>query len=388
MNMATRHAVLTDHLADWRASRGDKRKRGAVLTHLSKTLKVHKKGIGRSMRRLALRQSDKHEDHRGRAVYYTKDVDAALYDVWKVGSEACGENLHSIVGEYMNVLIRDGQWKHGDMATGKLRVMSEGTMKRRVGLFVRKYYPNKGKSTTNPSSLHALIPTRRDGWSESPIGTMQVDTVAHCGGSVAGDFIYTVNTTDVNTLWGTRRAQWQKGQEATLVSMKFMRADFPADIVEWHPDSGSEFINWVCKDYCAEEGILLTRSRPNRKNDNCFVEERNGHVVRKYLGTIRLDAKECVDALNALYEILTPYLNHWVAVRRSYKDGDKKKREKKASTPYARMVLREDVPNETKEKLREEHEKMNPLLMKTEIDKRLKIVINLQKRHGTTLFVG
>jgi transposase InsO family protein len=386
--MATRNAVLADHLVDWRASRGNKEKRGVVLTHLAKTLKVHRKGIGRSMQRLALRQSDRHLERRGRTIYYTKDVDAALYDIWKVSSEACGENLHGMVTEYIDVLLRDNLWKHNDEATGKLRAMSEGTMKRRVGLFFRKYYPNKGKSTTNPSSLHALIPTRRDGWSESPIGTMQVDTVAHCGGSVAGDFIYTVNATDVNTLWGTRRAQWNKGQEATLTNMKFMRADLPTHVVEWHPDSGSEFINWLCREWCAEEGILLTRSRPNKKNDNCFVEERNGHVVRKYLGTIRLDAHECVEALNELYDVLTPYLNHWVAVRRSYKDGDKKKRESHASTPYARMLLRDDVPTDTKEKLRVEHAASNPLVMKAEIDRRLKRVINLQKHFGTTLFVG
>jgi hypothetical protein len=155
--MATRNAVLADHLEDWRATRNNKKKRGVLLIHLSKTLKIHKKGIGRSMRRLALRQSDMHEDHRGRAVYYTKDVDAALYDVWKAGSEACGENLHSMVGEYMNVLIRDGQWKHGDMATGKLRVMSEGTMKRRVGLFVRKYYPNKRARQVPVACMHSSL---------------------------------------------------------------------------------------------------------------------------------------------------------------------------------------------------------------------------------------
>jgi transposase InsO family protein len=170
--------------------------------------------------------------------------------------------------------------------------------------------------------------------------------------------------------------------------MQFMRVDFPTDIIEWHPDSGSEFINWLCKGWCAEEGILLTRSRPNRKNDNCSVEERNGHVVRKYLGTIRLDAKECIDALNELYDILTPYLNHWVAVRRSYKDEDKKKREKTSATPYARMLLRTDVSESVKEKLRVEHAALNPLTMKVEIDKRHRRVINLQKRFGTTLFVG
>jgi transposase InsO family protein len=336
------------------------------------------------MRRFAATQSTRHVERRGRSVYYTPDVDAALYDIWSAANEPCGENLHGLVKEYVGVLLRDNMWQHGDEATGKLCAMSVATMKVRVGTFFKTYHPTKSKGTTNPSSLHALIPTRRDGWTDAPVGTKQIDTVAHCGGSVAGDFVYTVNSTCVATVWGGRRAQWNKGQEATLESMQHIRADFPVPIVEWHPDSGSEFINWVCRDWCIHAGIKLTRSRPNKKNDNTFVEERNGHVVRKYLGTIRLDAKECVDALNELYDVLTPYLNHWSAVRRKLPDGT---REKKALTPYVRMLARDEVSAAVKEKLRAEHAAMNPLVLKKEIDKRLQRVINLQKKHGTTLFV-
>lgn len=382
--MRTRNTVLEEHLDAWVASRGKKHERGTLIAHLSATLKIHPKGIGRSMVRLVRRQSRTHRERRGRDPYYGADVTAALYDVWTTASEPCGENLHGMIHEYVTVLSRDGLWKHGDEATQKLLAMSEGTVKRRVGAFMRKYHPHKSRGTTHPSSIHALIPVRKDGWDTSPVGTLQIDTVAHCGGSVAGDFVYTVNAVCVQTFWSTRRAQWNKGQEATLASMRFMRDDFPVPIVEWHPDSGSEFINWLCHDWCRDEGVRLTRSRPNQKNDNTFVEERNGHVVRKYLGDVRLDARACVDAVNELYDVLTPYLNHWVTVRRRMPDG---KREKKALTPYARMLLRTDVSSEAKEKLRAEHERTNPKVMKDEIDRRLTRVINLQKRYGTSLYV-
>jgi hypothetical protein len=97
-----------------------------------------------------------------------------------------------------------------------------------------------------------------------------------------------------------------------------------------------------------------------------------------------LDAPECVSLLNDFYDVLTPYLNHWIAVRRRTPDG---KREKIALTPYTRMLLRDDVSNEVKERLRGIHEKMNPLVLKKEIDKRLGRVIQWQKKHGTTLYV-
>lgn len=232
-----------------------------------------------------------------------------------------------------------------------------------------------------------LIPVRTGPWNESPTGTMQIDTVAHCGGSVAGDFVFTVNSTDVSTLWGTRRAQWNKGAEVTVRSMTAMADDIPFSIKEWHPDSGSEFINWHCKGWCEGRGELLTRSRPNHKNDNCFVEERNGHIVRRWVGYTRLDAREVVEALNAVYDVLTPYLNHFVASRRTISKeriGAKWKimRESVAKTPYQRVLLRDDVSVEVKAKLRGEHERLSPLTLKGEIDQRLKKVFDIQKRHG------
>src|SRR3989339_1342530 len=265
--------------------------------------------------------------------------------------------------------------------------MSLGAMKKRVAKFVRKCFLTHGKSTTNPSSIHSLIPVRSGDWDTAPAGTAQIDTVAHCGHTLAGDFIYTVNATDVPTLWGARRAQLNKGQTATVTSMEQMEKGVPFSIVEWHPDSGSAFINWHCKEWCENKGQQLTRSRPNHKNDNCFVEERNGHVVRRWVGYSRLDIMETVDALNTAYEVLNPYLNHFVASRRivsKERTGSKWKivREKKAMTPYQRVLLRDDVSDIIKTGLRQEHTRLNPLLLKREIDLRLTKVFDIQRRYG------
>lgn len=139
-------------------------------------------------------------ENRGRPEYYTPDVTAALKELWDMVGEPCGENFHPLIVDYVKVLERDGYWKHGDEVTGKLLAMSEGLVKKRVGKFDRSRYVAHGKSTTRPGSILALIPVRSDGWSESPSGTMQVDTVAHCGNTLEGDFAYTVNGTDVATL--------------------------------------------------------------------------------------------------------------------------------------------------------------------------------------------
>jgi hypothetical protein len=215
---------------------------------------------------------------------------------------------------------------------------------------------------------------------------MQVDTVAHCGASVAGDYAFTVNSTCVATLWGARRAQWNKGRVATVRSMEAMDEDAPFPVVEWHPDSGSEFVNWHCVRWSRARGQKLTRSRPDHKNDNCFVEERNGHVVRRWLRYGRFGSRELVGLANAVYDVLTPYLNHFGASCRTVSKervGSKWKivRERKSMTPYRRVLARDDVSADAKAALTKEHERLNPLVLKREIDRRLAVLFAVLRRH-------
>lgn len=386
MTMATKKSIFQEHLQGWLAAKGDRNKRREICSHICFVTGAHPKSVPRSFRRVQLCDPTR-ASRRGRKRYYTHDVIAALRQIWEIGGEPCGENLHGVIKEYVQILLRDGLWKHGAETTQKLLMMSLGTVKKRVAAFPRERFPTHGKGTTTPSAIHSLIPVRSGPWGKAPVGTMQIDTVAHCGDSIAGAFIYTVNGTDVATLWGTRRAQWSKGQEVTVMSMEAMNCAAPFPVIEWHPDSGSEFINWHCKGWCEARGQALTRSRPSHKNDNCFVEERNGHVVRRWVGNARLDVREVVDALNAVYDVLTPYMNHFVTSCRTIKKekiGSKWKitREKKALTPYQRILNRKDVSAQVKAKLRQEHEELNPLFLKEEIDLRMRKMFTLLMQHG------
>ena len=265
--------------------------------------------------------------------------------------------------------------------------MSMGSVKYYVSNFTRTRRNFGGKGTTQKSSVISMVPIRMDGWDTAEAGVTQVDTVAHCGDTIAGDYSCTVNGTDVATLWGTRRAQWCKGQEATKTSLEAMRNDSAFPWTEMHPDSGNEFINAHCIAYAQGSALRMTRSRPYHKNDNCFVEERNGHVVRAYVGYARLDVIETVDALNNLYDVLTPYLNHFIANRRiisKERIGARWKvtREKVAQTPYQRAMERADVSDEVKDKLRRAHAKLSPAKMKIEIDRLSRRVYAVQSKHG------
>lgn len=383
MHMATKKDIFKEKLAEYLEA--DKARKGVILDAVIEVTGMSRKAVIRRFRRVQLRDPCTGEK-RGRPRYYTPDVIAALREVWDIAHEPCGENLHPMIGEHVNIQLRECDWRHSDEATGKLRSMSLGSVKAYVGNFIRTRRNFGGKGTTKKSAVISMVPIRSDGWDIAETGVTQVDTVAHCGDSTAGDFAYTVNGTDVATLWGSRRAQWQKGQEATKESLAAMRADSPFPWTEVHPDSGSEFINHHCLAYADGTNLRMTRSRPNRKNDNCFVEERNGHVVRVYVGYARFDARETVDALNALYDVLTPYLNHFSTSRRvisKERVGARWKvtREKVARTPYQRVLARDDVSDEIKKRLRAEHATLNPKTMRATIDRLIDQVHAIQRRH-------
>lgn len=384
MNMAHKQGVFEEKKEEyWKA---DTRRKGEILTSVVDVSGLTRKAAIKRFRRMQKRDPCGTE-RRGRPVYFTPDVIAALKEVWEIGSEACGENLHPQIGEYVDCQVRERKWRHSDEATEKLRRMSAGSVKVYIGRFTRTRRNFGGKSTTQKSSVISMVPIRMDGWDTAETGVTQVDTVAHCGAANAGDFDFTVNGSDVATLWGSRRAQWNKGQEATKASLEAMRASSPFSWTELHPDSGSEFINNIVMRYAAATNLRMTRSRPYHKNDNCFVEERNGHVVRAYVGYERFDVPATVDALNDLYDVLTPYLNHFIASRRivsKERIGARWKvtREKVAKTPYRRVLERDDVSDAVKNKLRTEHATLNPASMKKEIDRLTKRVHDIQQRYG------
>lgn len=316
MTMKTKNEVFTEHVSAWLKARGNKKERGEIARHMVFATKCHPKSVSRTFKRLQLRDGAR-QDKRGRPRYYDTAVIAALRDAWEVGDRGCGEVLYPMIGAYTAVLKRDGMWKHDDTATVKLRAMSEQTMKRAISKFraedgVRK----RGLSGTSPSALKHIIPIRKDMSQASLPGDGQLDTVAHCGDSLAGSFIWTLNYTDAATYWTAIRAQWNKGQEGTKESVIAIRERIPFPLRALHPDSGGEFINWVLKGWCDAEGIDLSRSEPYKKNDNMFVEERNGHVIRRYLGWERLDVLALLPIVNELCDTVGLYTNHWKAVRR------------------------------------------------------------------------
>lgn len=394
MNMATKHEILQEHLQAWLKTKGNKVERGRLAELLVKATKLHPKSIGRSMTTLQLRSTMRPAKRRGRPRYYDKAVDAAISEVWESMEYPCAEVMHPMISTYVDSYERSGQWRHSDEATGKLRAVSLGTLKDRIGTLREKAGITRGYSSTTPSAVQLLIPIRKSHtWHTLPPGYGQTDTVAHCGDLLSGDIIYSLGIVDYFTYWTEYATQWNKGQEATRDSLESLTSRFPFSLCELHPDTGSEYINNHVYRWTQTVGIAMTRSEPYKKNDNMCIEERNNTIPRRHLGYARLDDQSLVVLTSKILQVACQIHNHFRPVRRMIqkeRKGAKWHRvyERVATTPYERALKASTVSKAKKAKLRQEHKALDPLRLQSELAKLKKeLEIKLSKLNKNKLRV-
>lgn len=377
MTMGTKTEVLRDALKAY--LRAPKEEKAKILDRLEKTVHMHRKAIIRRLRQLQLRKKGVNwNDKRGRSVYFTPDVTAALKELWDISHGLCAERLHTQIGAYLNPLIRDGMWKHSDEATAKLRAMSLGTMKERVSHF-DKVVCGGGRSMTKPSSLKELIPVRRGPWQDPDPGFGEIDSVAHCGSDASGIFGYSIQYTDICLTWNFLEAQLGKDKKETRASIERMEARSPFRFLGLDPDTGSEFVNWHMYEWCQEKKIELTRIRPGMKNDHGHIEQKNDTSVRRFAGYIRIDDEKRLSILKELYATLEVFINHFQSsmkcvekVRENISRTSRKY--DKAQTPYQRFIAHSKIPKEAKKDMKKFHDSLNPKVLHDEIQRLQKLL--------------
>jgi hypothetical protein len=238
----------------------------------------------------------------------------------------------------------------------------------------RKRMELKSRSGTKPGTLlKHQVPIRMfSEWDETKPGFMEIDLVSHGGGDEGGDFCQTLSATDVSSAWTEAEAVRNKAQVWVFEGLTKIRGRLPFDLLGIDSDNGSEFINDHLVRYCAKEGITFTRSRPYRKNDSCYVEQKNYTVVRKTVGYMRHDTQKELDILNRLYAYLRLYTNYFLPTMKLMQKtriGSKVvKRYEQAKTPYQRLLESDSIDRRVKRRLRAEYEKLNPAQLKREID--------------------
>jgi hypothetical protein len=290
-----------------------------------------------------------------------------------------------MIREYVQIFKRDKMWNRSDEVTGKLLAMSMATVKRRVSGWVCES-GRKGISTTTPSAIKERVPLFQGSWHDVPVGFGQIDTVAHCGGSLSGDFVFSCGYVDVCSGWIAYTAQWNKGMEVTKESLKHIQSRLPFSLLHIHPDCGTEFLNNVVMSWCQREKIEVSRSRSYHKNDNGYIEQRNGHIARRWLGYDRLGSRELLPRIIKFYDLICQYHNHFLAQRlctgkTELPNGKYRKLyEKNGMTPYMRLLKNLTVAEEIKEKLQQEHEKLNPKVLHDKLVKMKYDILQANRR--------
>lgn len=309
---------------------------------------------------------------RKRARRYDEKVQTALVRLWRIMDYICGKRLQPILAELLTVLERHNEFRCDRETRVKLLRISAASIDRLLKPERRKY-ELRGRSGTKPGTLlKKQIPIRTFAdWDEQCPGFVEIDLVAHDGGLAAGDYCQTLDLTDIATTWTETLAVRNKAQAWVFAALKEMRQKLPFSLRGIDSDNGSEFINKYLVEYCQKQKLSFTRSRPYRKNDNCFVEQKNYSVVRRAVGYQRYDTEAQLHLLNELYATLRLYTNFFqptMKLKSKERVGSKvTKRYDGAQTPYQRVLAAAQVSEAEKQRLRGKYKTLNPAALKRKL---------------------
>jgi hypothetical protein len=341
--------------------------------HARRLLSQHGKKI-RLNQRTVLVGDVKKRAARERSRVYDEKVVAVLIKLWKMMDYICGKRLQPALAELVVALERHNELTCDAATRAKLLKISAATIDRLLRPERRKH-ELRSRSRTRPGTLlkHQIpIRTFAD-WDEQQPGFVEIDLVGHDGGVAAGDYCQTLDLTDIATTWTETAAVKNKAQVWVFEALQNLRENLPFPLLGLDSDNGSEFINAQLERYCREQQLTFTRSRPYRKNDNCFVEQKNYSVVRRAVGYDRYDTEEQRALLNELYSYLRLYTNFFLPTMKlqtKERVGSRvKKTYDKAQTPYQRVLAAPQVAEGKKQLLRAKYELLNPAALKRKIDR-------------------
>jgi len=320
---------------------------------------------------------------RDRKRFYGNDVIDILKKIWAILDMPCGKRLAPFMEEIILKLETFGEIEMKSITKQKLFKISASTIDRVLKPIKESLRIGKGRSFTKPGTLfkHQIEVKTFSDWDDSAPGYLEADLVGHDGGNGSGEFCFSINFVDVATCWDEPVAIRNKAQKWVTDATDTVRGRLPFEMLGIDSDNGSEFINNHFFAYCKDHKITFTRSRPNKKNDSCFVEQKNYCVVRRAVGYLRYDTDEELSTLNELYGYLRLYINFFIPVRKCIsktRTGSKiKKNYDEAKTPYRRVLECGSIDDKIKAKLRKTYDGLNPAEIKRKItglqDKLLKL---------------
>ena len=357
--MSARKQYLEEVRKEYREA--TKKDKSRLLSEAQRRTKLNRKYL---TRRLNAEEERTPRLRRRRKAGYGAEVTTALVKAWEIFDYPCGQRLAPALRAEVERLRKMGELRCSDSVAQQLQEISPKTIDRLLRREKRVLGLRQARNPAVHSLLYHRIPVKVAAeWDTQQLGNLQIDFVAHCGRSSGGKYIHTLSAVDIATNWWEGQAIAVRSQLATREGMEQIRKRVPFRIREIHPDNDSALVSDLLWDWSRNAKIRMSRSRPYKKNDNAWIEQKNWTHVRKVVGYRRYDTAPELALLNAIYAISRLYKNFFQPtiklIGKERVAGRVKRVYDKARTPYARLMGSPQIRKSIKADLRAVYEQLN-----------------------------
>lgn len=317
---------------------------------------------------------------KGRRPTYGAKVILSLTTIWEASGYPCSARLKALLPLWLPWAIK--RLAITAQVQNQLLSISPATIDRRLKAKKRQLKKRLYGRTKPGTLLKHHIPIKTDSWDVKTPGFTETDLVSHCGNSEKGEFIHSLNVTDIHTTWVETRAVMGKGQAGVLDAMKQIEQALPFKLLGIDSDNGSEFINYHLKAFCDQKQIQFTRGRPYKKDDNAHIEQKNWTHVRKILGYLRYDSPQALDAINDLYHhelrVLQNLFLPSMKLSKKVRVGSKlRRRYDKPLTPFERLLACPQADPAKLQELKKLRKGTDPFALAKTIEQKLERIYQL-----------
>ena len=380
LSLATRRELIEAIAARYQS--GTRIEKQRILDEFIEVTGFHRKHAIRVLRRVEANVEGKSQPPRARL--YDEAAVTALTTVWEASDRICGKRLKEAIPTLVDAMERHGHLELDPEVRQRLLGMSAAMMDRLLKPIREVAKQGRRRTTINTTLRKSILVRTFSDWNDPPPGYFEMDLAAHCGKSVAGSHVHSLVMTDIASGWTEAAAMVVREQTLVTLTVEEIREKLPFPILGLDVDNDSAFINDTVVSYCSEHCIELTRSRAYKKNDQAWIEQKNGAVVRRLVGYGRLEGATAATALliGALHEVARLYVNFFqpsFKLKSKTRQGAKvSKKYETPATPYKRLLSSERVAEECKEQLRQTFSALDPVRLLNQIREAQRVLAGLE----------
>ena len=383
ISMATRDELVI--VLAGRYASSSRKHRGRILDEFVAVSGFHRK---HAMRLLRAGQSDHGAGPRPARRIYSEAVRDALIVIWEAADRVCGKRLRPLVPILVEAMERHGHLQLAPEVRDGLVSMSAATIDRALCKVKEQATGGTRRRSALSAGVRRSVPVRTfDGWDDPAPGFMEADLVAHSGPTAEGSFVQTLTMTDIATGWTECAPLLVREQTVLVAVLSEVRKQMPFPLLGFDTDNDSVFMNETVQSYCKEASVEFTRCRPYRKNDQAWVEQKNGAVVRRIVGYRRYAGLEAAAALGRLYRSVRLYVNFF---QPSFKLASKARHEARVTkryhppaTPYQRLLADPRTSETIRARLRVLQATLDPVGLLNEIRITQRQLVEIADRPAT-----